>query len=73
MCGITGFVVKKGPAPERAILESMNAAIFHRGPDEGGLSPASGVLVVSRADGGCAAAIMHKVDATTVNPHRVKD
>ena len=36
MCGITGFVVKSGPRPERGVLESMNTAIFHRGPDEDG-------------------------------------
>jgi asparagine synthase (glutamine-hydrolysing) len=36
MCGITGFVVKDGRRPERFVLESMNAAIFHRGPDEDG-------------------------------------
>lgn len=36
MCGITGFVVKNGPRPERSILEAMNTAIFHRGPDEDG-------------------------------------
>ena len=36
MCGITGFVVKGGRPPERSVLESMNAAIFHRGPDEDG-------------------------------------
>ena len=36
MCGITGFVVKSGPRPERPILEAMNGAIFHRGPDEDG-------------------------------------
>ena len=36
MCGITGFIVKKGPRPERRVLEAMNTAIFHRGPDEDG-------------------------------------
>ncbi|MEQ1763830.1 MAG: asparagine synthase (glutamine-hydrolyzing) [Pyrinomonadaceae bacterium] len=36
MCGITGFVVKNGSRPERGILEAMNHAIFHRGPDEDG-------------------------------------
>ncbi|MDI1242935.1 MAG: asparagine synthase (glutamine-hydrolyzing) [bacterium] len=36
MCGITGFVVKNGLRPERGVLEAMNQAIFHRGPDEDG-------------------------------------
>ena len=36
MCGITGFVINKGPHPERRVLEAMNGAIFHRGPDEDG-------------------------------------
>ena len=36
MCGITGFVVKNGSRPERGVLETMNQAIFHRGPDEDG-------------------------------------
>lgn len=36
MCGITGFVVKNGSPPERGVLEAMNGAIFHRGPDEDG-------------------------------------
>ncbi|MEO5858807.1 MAG: asparagine synthase (glutamine-hydrolyzing) [Pyrinomonadaceae bacterium] len=37
MCGITGFVINKGLRPERGVLEAMNRAIFHRGPDEDGL------------------------------------
>ena len=36
MCGITGFVVNNGPRPEIRVLEPMNEAIFHRGPDEDG-------------------------------------
>lgn len=36
MCGITGFVTNNGPRPDRAVLEVMNGAIFHRGPDEDG-------------------------------------
>src|SRR3982751_1567832 len=36
MCGITGFINNdRGPA-DRSILERMNAAIIHRGPDEDG-------------------------------------
>ncbi len=36
MCGIAGFVIKNGSRPERGVLEAMNQAIFHRGPDEDG-------------------------------------
>jgi asparagine synthase (glutamine-hydrolysing) len=36
MCGIVGYVNKGSTATERAILERMNAAIVHRGPDEDG-------------------------------------
>ena len=36
MCGIVGFVNTKKKAVEREILERMNAAIIHRGPDEDG-------------------------------------
>lgn len=36
MCGITGFVTNTTHRPERSILERMNAAIIHRGPDEDG-------------------------------------
>ena len=36
MCGITGFVNNHGSKPKRRVLEAMNGAIFHRGPDEDG-------------------------------------
>ena len=36
MCGIAGFVNAKGVAVDRVILEAMNRAILHRGPDEDG-------------------------------------
>lgn len=36
MCGIAGFVNANGSAVDRAVLELMNAAIIHRGPDEDG-------------------------------------
>lgn len=36
MCGITGFVNADGRAVDRSILERMNCAIIHRGPDEDG-------------------------------------
>lgn len=36
MCGITGFVTRQASAPRPEVLERMNAAIVHRGPDEDG-------------------------------------
>jgi asparagine synthase (glutamine-hydrolysing) len=36
MCGITGFINADGKAVERSVLERMNRAIVHRGPDEDG-------------------------------------
>ncbi|NJM53466.1 MAG: asparagine synthase (glutamine-hydrolyzing) [Blastocatellia bacterium] len=36
MCGIVGIVYKESRQIEREILEKMNAAILHRGPDEDG-------------------------------------
>ncbi len=36
MCGITGFVNANGKAADRSVLEAMNQAIVHRGPDEDG-------------------------------------
>ena len=36
MCGITGFINKNGEAISRSVLERMNQAILHRGPDEDG-------------------------------------
>jgi len=36
MCGITGFVNANGEAVRSSILEAMNKAIIHRGPDEDG-------------------------------------
>jgi asparagine synthase (glutamine-hydrolysing) len=36
MCGIVGMVNLDGRAAEAALLERMNQAIFHRGPDEDG-------------------------------------
>lgn len=36
MCGITGFVHNGARATDRSILERMNAALAHRGPDDDG-------------------------------------
>ena len=38
MCGICGtFDYSRGRAPDRAVLERMNASLRHRGPDGGGV------------------------------------
>lgn len=36
MCGIAGFVKQDGKGVDRSVLEKMNAAIAHRGPDDDG-------------------------------------
>src|SRR3954453_13182468 len=36
MCGITGFVNTGARPADRSLLERMNLAIVHRGPDEDG-------------------------------------
>ena len=36
MCGINGFITRKDLKDSKLILESMNDAIVHRGPDSGG-------------------------------------
>ncbi len=36
MCGIAGFVNANGDAANRVLLEAMNGAIAHRGPDDDG-------------------------------------
>src|SRR4051794_33923057 len=36
MCGITGYVNKGDHAVDHSVLERMNGAIVHRGPDEDG-------------------------------------
>lgn len=37
MCGINGYIRRAGPIDAR-IVEEMNAALLHRGPDEGGVA-----------------------------------
>ena len=44
MCGITGIFDTRGTRPvDRAVLQRMNDAQFHRGPDEGSLHIEPGV------------------------------
>ena len=48
MCGIVGFVNNDGRAVERGVLEAMNRAIVHRGPDEVGFFVHEGVGLAMR-------------------------
>lgn len=48
MCGIVGFVNSKSRAANREILEKMNAAIVHRGPDEDGFFVKENVALAMR-------------------------
>jgi len=44
MCGITGIFDTRGKRDiDRAVLDRMNEAQFHRGPDEGGTHVEPGV------------------------------
>ncbi len=45
MCGIVGYVNADGSPADRAVLERMNAAIRHRGPDEDGYLVEGGVAL----------------------------
>jgi asparagine synthase (glutamine-hydrolysing) len=44
MCGIAGIVMRNGSAPDSAVLDRLESALFHRGPDMSG----------RYIDGGCA-------------------
>lgn len=49
MCGIVGFVNKAANGVDRLVLEKMNAAIIHRGPDDDGFySDAEAALGIRR-------------------------
>ncbi len=48
MCGITGFVNANGNAVNRPILEAMNRAIIHRGPDDDGFYVSKNVGLAMR-------------------------
>src|SRR5262249_42552222 len=37
MCGINGIVFLEAARPEPGVIERMNAALEHRGPDHGGV------------------------------------
>ena len=48
MCGICGLSYSDHRIPERALLEKMNAAIAHRGPDSDGFHADAGVGLAMR-------------------------
>lgn len=48
MCGITGIVRSDGAPVDRELLARMNAAIYHRGPDEDGFYLSDGVGLAMR-------------------------
>ncbi len=48
MCGIVGFVNRDGRAVDRDVLEAMNRAIIHRGPDEDGFYVSENVGLAMR-------------------------
>ncbi len=48
MCGIVGFVNANGRAADRSVIEKMNAAIIHRGPDEDGFYVKENVALAMR-------------------------
>ncbi|HJZ82351.1 MAG TPA: asparagine synthase (glutamine-hydrolyzing) [Pyrinomonadaceae bacterium] len=48
MCGITGIVRRDGAQIDRKLLERMNEAIRHRGPDEDGFYFSDGVGLAMR-------------------------
>ncbi|MCY3004176.1 MAG: asparagine synthase (glutamine-hydrolyzing) [Planctomycetota bacterium] len=48
MCGINGYVYRAGAVGRLDLAEAMNAAMLHRGPDEGGAVDAGFVALAMR-------------------------
>jgi len=48
MCGIVGFVNNKGRSVSRDVVEAMNGAIVHRGPDDDGFYVRENVALAMR-------------------------
>jgi asparagine synthase (glutamine-hydrolysing) len=48
MCGICGVISPNGAAADRALLEDMNSALLHRGPDSGGVLIKDGAGIAAR-------------------------
>jgi asparagine synthase (glutamine-hydrolysing) len=48
MCGICGVITPNDVAPDAALLEDMNSALWHRGPDSGGVLTRDGAAIAAR-------------------------
>ena len=48
MCGICGVISPRGAADTRALVEEMNRALVHRGPDSGGIFSEGGASIAAR-------------------------
>ena len=48
MCGIAGFMSNRGAPPDEAVLDALDAALAHRGPDGAGRFRAGGFAMVQR-------------------------
>jgi asparagine synthase (glutamine-hydrolysing) len=48
MCGICGLVSLNGAPVDRSVLDEMNAALFHRGPDSEGVFVENGTGIAAR-------------------------
>ncbi len=48
MCGIAGFMSNRGATPAAAMVDALEAALVHRGPDGGGRFTAAGFAMVQR-------------------------
>lgn len=48
MCGIAGFMSNRGAPPAEAMLDSLERALIHRGPDGSGRFQAGGFAMVQR-------------------------
>ncbi len=48
MCGIAGFMSNHGATPAAAMVDALEAALVHRGPDGGGRFTAGGFAMVQR-------------------------
>ena len=47
MCGIAGIVIRNGSAPDGAVLDRLESALFHRGPDMSGRYIEGGCALLS--------------------------
>ena len=47
MCGIAGIMMRNGQAPERGVLDRLEVALEHRGPDFSGRFVSGDVALIS--------------------------